>query len=527
MAGEQFLRVSPISLVIFATFIALGLALTAAAARRTRNRADYWTAGRSLSGRQNGFAIAGDYVSSATFIGNTGLIFLVGFDGTLIAISAVSAFVLLLLLFAEPLRNLGKFTIGSVLEARFETKSVRAAAAIGTLCISICYMIIQLVAGGVVLQLLTGIRFDLAVLIAITLVLLYVVMGGMYAATFVQIAKAALITLIALALVIWVLVRVGGLGELFIQAGEAGGLQFFEAGNLYSNPWALASVSIAFALGGAGMPHLLVRLFTVKDAAAGKKSLVWATSLIGVFFVLVTLLGLGARALLPPSMEPLIEETGGNVVLPLLTLVLGGGPDAVVAQVALAVVAAATFATIIAVVAGLTVTASGAASHDLWVGLVRKGRASEREELLVGRLTSAGIAAAGLAVTLAAGPGVNVTVLASQVFAVAASASFPVLFLALYWRRFTSAGAVAGTVVGLVTTLVLFFIEPFGLTNPAIISVPLSFAVCIVASLLTTGQSAAKAIEFESMLDVDQTAVSGQAVDTEATTATRRSEAAG
>ncbi|MEV1295520.1 cation acetate symporter [Pseudonocardia sp. NPDC049635] len=506
MTGADTLRAGPTALIVFAAFIAAGLALTVLAARRTRGSADYWTAGGSLSGRQNGFAIAGDYVSSATFIGNTGLIFLVGFDGTFIAIPALSAFVLLLLLFAEPLRNLGKFTIGAVLEVRYKLKSVRTAAAVGSLSISVCYMIIQLVAGGVILQLLTGIRFELSVLLTIVLVLVYVVLGGMYAATFVQIAKAVIVTLIALVIAVWVLVRVGGPTQLFAQAGAEGGPAFYLPGNLYSNPWALASVSLAFALGGAGLPHLLVRLFTVKDAAAGRRSLVWATSLIGFFFILVTILGLGARALLPESTDTLITETGGNAVLPLLTIFLGGGPGALAADIALAVVAAATFATIVAVVAGLTVTAAGAMTHDLWAGVLRKGQASEREELIVGRVSGVVVALAAMAITLMAGPGINVTVLASQVLAVAASASFPVLLLTLYWRRFTAAAAVYGTVIGLVLTIALILFPPFGLANPAIISVPAGFLVCIVASLITPRQTDTEAAKFDAALSVDHTA---------------------
>ena len=360
---------------------------------------DFWAAGRGITGMQNGFAIAGDYMSAASFLGIAGLIFLFGFDGFLYSVGFLVAFLTVLFLLSERMRNSGKYTIADVLSFRLNEKPARAAAALGTLSVVAFYLIAQMVGAGVLIQALVGISFELSVLITGAFMLIYVVAGGMLATTWVQIIKAVLLMTATIVLSIFVLNRVGfNPIELFNKAEAASPEKhkYLEPGLFLDTPLDTVSLGLALVLGTAGLPHILMRFFTVPDAKAARSSVVWAMGLIGVFYVMTTFLGFGARAVLGTGGEA-AAGTGGNLAAPLLAEELGGGAGTVGGDLFLAIIAAVAFATILAVVAGLVLSASGAVAHDVWSNIVRKGQDSEKEEVLVARIAALGIGVIAIA----------------------------------------------------------------------------------------------------------------------------------
>ena len=496
--------VNELALSIFGVVLAVTLVVTYWASKRTHTTTHFWAAGRGITGVQNGFAIAGDYMSAASFLGIAGLIFLFGFDGFLYSVGFLVAFLTVLFLLAERMRNAGKFTIADVLSFRLRERPARTAAALGTLCVAGFYLIAQMVGAGVLIQALVGIDFSLAVLLTGGFMLCYVVFGGMLATTWVQIIKAVLLMAATIVLSLFVLGKVGfNPIELFSQAKDEHpkSADYLAPGLFLTNPIDTVSLGLALVLGTAGLPHILMRFFTVPDAKAARSSVVWAMVLIGAFYVMTTFLGFGARAFLGTAGEEAAGK-GGNLAAPLLAEEMGGGAGTVGGDVFLAVIAAVAFATILAVVAGLVISASGAVAHDVWSNVIRKGKDSEHEEVLVGRLAAFAIGAIAIAIAIIGGAGLNVSFMVGLAFAVAASANFPALLLALVWRRFNTTGAVTGVLFGVVSSIVLIILSPpvwpgadsegspFGLANPGIVSIPLGFFGCWLGTVLSSERGA-------------------------------------
>jgi len=491
--------VNELALAIFAIVVAITLGITYWASKRTRSATEFWAAGRGISGVQNGFAIAGDYMSAASFLGIAGLIFLFGFDGFLYSVGFLVAFLTVLFLLAERMRNAGRFTIADVLSFRLHQRPARAAAALGTLAVAAFYLIAQMVGAGVLIQALVGIDFALAVLITGAFMLTYVVFGGMLATTWVQIVKAVLLMSATFVLTLLVLHRIGWNPiDLFnkAQANSDEGRKYLEPGLRFDNPIDTVSLGLGLVLGTAGLPHILMRFFTVPDARASRYSVVWAMFLIGAFYLMTTALGFGARAILGAGGEEAAGK-GGNLAAPVLAQELGGGSGTVGGDLFLAIIAAVAFATILAVVAGLVISASGAVAHDVWSNIVRSDRDSEHEELTVARVAAFAIGAVAIAVAILGGSALNVSFMVGLAFAVAASANFPALLLALTWRRFNTAGAVTGVLFGVVSSIGLIIMSPtvwpgpdsqgspFGLENPGIVSIPLGFLGCWLGTVLS------------------------------------------
>ena len=454
--------VNELALAIFAVVVAITLGVTYLASKRVTNATDFWAAGRGLTGVQNGFAIAGDYMSAASFLGIAGLIFLFGFDGFLYSVGFLVAFLTVLFLLGERMRNSGKYTIADVLSFRMKERPARSAAALGTLSVAGFYLIAQMVGAGVLIQALVGIDFTLSVILTGAFMILYIVMGGMLATSWVQIIKAVLLMTATIVLTLFVLNEVGWNPiNLFKEARAESpeGQAYLEPGLFLSSPIDTVSLGLALVLGTAGLPHILMRFFTVPDAKAARGSVMWAVVLIGAFYVMTTALGFGARAILGGGAEEAVGS-GGNLAAPLLAEEVGGGAGTVGGDLFLAIIAAVAFATILAVVAGLVISASGAVAHDVWSNVVRRGHDSEKEEVWVAKIAAVGIGAIAIAIAVIGGEGLNVSFMVGLAFAVAASAIFPALLLALSWRRFNTTGAVTGVLVGVFSSIALVIISP-------------------------------------------------------------------
>ena len=495
-------NVNELALSIFGVVVAITLYVTYVASKRVSSATDFWSAGRGLTGPQNGFAIAGDYMSAASFLGIAGLIFLFGFDGFLYAVGFLVAFLTVLFLIAERMRNAGKYTFVDVLAFRLNQTPARTAAAIGTLAVVAFYLIAQMVGAGVLIEKLVGIDFALSVIGVGAFMLIYVVAGGMLATTWVQIIKAVILLTATGVLTLFVLNKVGWNPLHLFTRGRAEsseGQKYLEPGLFLSSPIDTVSLGLGLVLGTAGLPHILMRFFTVRNAKAARSSVMWAVVLIGIFYLMTTALGFGARAILGGGAEKAVGE-GGNLAAPLLAEKVGGGAGTVGGDLFLAIVAAVAFATILAVVAGLVISASGAVAHDVWSNVIRKGRDSEREEVWVAKIAALSIGVVAIAIAIIGGAGLNVSFMVGLAFAVAASANFPALLLALTWRRFNTTGAVVGVLTGVISSIALVVISPkvwagpdaqggafswYDLANPAIVSVPLGFVACWLGTVLS------------------------------------------
>jgi cation/acetate symporter len=487
-----------ISMVFFFAFIAITLGITYWAARRTRTTEHFYAAGRTVSPGQNGFALAGDYMSAASFLGIAGLVSTTGFDGLIYSTGWLVGWPVVLFLIAEPLRNLGKYTFADVVALRLKQVPVRIAAAIGTLATVIFYLIAQMVGAGGLIKLMFGLSYETAIVIVGAAMIAYVLFGGMLATTWVQIVKAGLLLGGAFLLAVLVLSKFGfNPAALFGAAAAKYGHAVLAPGRLVSNPWDAVSLGMALMFGTAVLPHILMRFYTVPDARAARTSVFYATGLIGFFYLLTFVLGFGAMVLVGPE-AILAVDKGGNMAAPLLAEFLGGTPF-------LGFIAAVAFATILAVVAGLALAGASALSHDLWVNVVRRGHAGGDEELKVARGATVvlGVTAVLLGITF---KGQNVAFMVSLAFAIAASGNFPALLMAIFWRKLSTAGAVASMVTGTFGTLLLIWLSPtiqvdvlhrsdawFPLKNPALVTIPLSFLVGIVVSLLTAPVDAREA----------------------------------
>jgi len=476
------------SIGFFLAFVSLTLAITWWAARHTRTTEEFFAAGRRITGRQNGFALAGDYMSAASFLGIAGLVATSGFDGLIYSTGWLVGWPVVLFLIAEPLRNLGRYTFTDVVSFRLRQRPVRIAAALGALAVVALYLIAQMVGAGNLIRLMFGLSYETAIVIVGAVMLVYVLFGGMIATTWVQIVKAALLLGGAALLALLVLARFGfNPLRLFAAAAEHYGAAVLAPGKLISSPWEAVSLGLALMFGTAGLPHILMRFYTVPDARAARQSVFWATGLIGCFYLLTFVLGFGAMVLVGHDAIVAVDK-GGNMAAPLLAEALGGTP-------LLGFIAAVAFATILAVVAGLTLSGAAALSHDLWVSVVRHGNAPHAEQLKVAKIASVMLAV--LAVTLGLlFKGQNVAFMVGLAFALAASGNFPALVLSIYWQGFTTAGAVAAIVTGTLTAATLICLSPtvqidilhhahawFPLKNPALVSMPLAFLVAVVVSL--------------------------------------------
>jgi len=475
------------TLGVFAVIIGITMYVTFLAAKRTKTTADFYAAAGGVSGLQNGWAIAGDYLSAASFLGIAGLISLYGYDGFMYSVGWLVAYITVLLVIAEPCRNIGKYTMGDILAYRNNPKVSRAFMALSTITVSTFYLTAQMVGGGVLIKTLVGIDYEISVAAVGVLMLGYVIFGGMVATTWVQIIKAVLLVIASIIMVILVWSQYGFSLPGYLAAvtndpsvqtqvakllGDAAtgmtpeqlGQRFLEPGLLFKNPIDQISLGMALVLGTAGMPHILMRFFTVPTAQQARKSVIWAMGIIGGFYVLTLFLGTGA-AMKVGAPAIIAIDKGGNMAGPLLAQFLGGGKDSILGNLMLAFVAAVAFATIVAVVAGLVLAAASAMSHDIWVGVIKGEKASSEEELRAARICSLIVGAIAVTIGILA-KGQNVAHLVALAFAVAASANLPVVLFTLYWKRCNTGGVVAGLLVGTISAIGLVLVSP-NMTYPA------------------------------------------------------------
>ncbi|WP_010632006.1 solute symporter family protein [Sporolactobacillus vineae] len=484
-----------LAFTLFLMIVGLTLLITYLAAKRTKTTSDFYTADASLTGWQNGVAIAGDYMSAASFLGIAGMIALSGFDGFFYSIGFLVAYLVVLFLVAEPLRNLGKYTLADMIAARFKSRKVRGVAALNTITISIFYMIAQLVGAGALIHLLIGLDYVYSVLIVGVLMTIYVVFGGMMATSWVQIVKAILLMVGTFIISFIVFAKFGfNISRMFTEVKTATplGASFLNPGNKFTNPLDMISLNLALVLGTAGLPHILTRFFTVKDAITARKSVVYATWIIGIFYILTVFLGFGAAAFVGHD-RIIAANEAGNMAAPLLAQALGG-------DFLFAFVSAVAFATILAVVAGLVLSAASAFAHDFYSHILRRGKASEKEQVSAARWAAIGVSVLSILLALFAQK-MNVAFLVSLAFAVAASSNLPIILFTIFWKRFNMAGAVTGMLVGLLSALILVAVGPnvwspdgtaifignplIHLTNPGIISIPLGFLGAIIGTVVS------------------------------------------
>ena len=443
---------NPVAIMFFVVFVISTLAITYWAAKRTRTTKDFYAAGRSVTGFQNGLALAGDYMSAASFLGIAGLVSTKGYDGLIYSVGWLVGWPIIMFLISEPLRNLGKYTFADVVAYRLNQRPIRAAAAAGSMVVVLTYLIAQMVGAGTLIKLMFGLPFEVAVAIVGTLMISYVLFGGMIATTWVQIIKACLLLGGATLLVIMTLYHFNfSYGELFSQAQNLYGSKFLEPGGLVTSPVDAFSLGLALMFGTAGLPHILMRFFTVPDARAARKSVFYATGFIGYFYILTVTIGFGAAVIVGQKLIMSIDK-GGNMAGPLLAEALGG-------NLFLGFLAAVAFATILAVVSGLTLAGASAFSHDLFVGVIRRGVAAEKEEVKVAKIATVGLGVTAMLLGILF-KGQNVAFLVGLTFAIAASANFPALAMSIMWKRFTTKGAVGSIYTGLTIATVLLILSP-------------------------------------------------------------------
>lgn len=495
-----------VSILIFVAVIAATLYVTYWAAKRTSTASEFYTAGGSLTGWQNGLAIAGDYLSAASFLGIAGSISLVGFDGFYYSIGWLMGYLVVLFLVAEPLRNLGKYTMADMIAARFSARKVRGAAALNTLTIVMFYMLAQLVGAGALIKLLLGIEYWIAVIVVGIMMTIYVLFGGMTATSWVQIIKAVLLMAGTIIISFLVFLKFDfSIFKMFREVATATphGEAYLHSGVQYKNPLDLISTLIALILGTAGLPHILMRFFTVKNAKTARSSVVFATWIIGLFYLMTIFLGFGAATFV--GHEAIVAENpAGNMAAPMLAGVLGG-------PVLESFVAAVAFATILAVVAGLVLSGASAIAHDLYGQVIKKGNVTEKQQVRAARAAALGISVFSIILALFA-ESMNVAFLVSLAFCIAASANLPTILYTIYWKRFNTTGAITSMLTGLITSLVLVSISPsvlnpepgktlltgdpiFPFGNPAIVSVPLGFIAGYIGTILSSEKDEKKYAE--------------------------------
>ncbi|MFD7335887.1 cation acetate symporter [Streptomyces violascens] len=502
----------PLIITLFAVFVAATLGITVWAGRQTKNASDFYAGGRQFTAFQNGLAVSGDYMSAASFLGIAGAIALFGYDGFLYSIGFLVAWLVALLLVAEPLRNSGRYTMGDVLAYRMRQRPVRTAAGASTIVVSIFYLLAQMAGAGVLVSLLLGITTDAGKILIVALVgvlmIVYVTIGGMKGTTWVQMVKAVLLIAGAILMTFLVLLKFHfNVSDLLGTAAEKSGKgsAFLEPGLKYgangTSKLDFISLGIALVLGTAGLPHILIRFYTVPTAKAARKSVNWAIGIIGAFYLMTIALGFGAAALVGPAAIK-AQNPAGNTAAPQLAEYLGGGVGTTGGATLLAVISAVAFATILAVVAGLTLASSSSFAHDIYANVIRKGKATEKEEMGAARWATVFIGA--IAIVLGAfARDMNVAGLVALAFAVAASANLPTILYSLFWKRFTTQGALWSIYGGLFSSVFLVLFSPvvsgnpktsmfkgvdfhwFPLENPGLISIPLGFLLGWIGSLLS------------------------------------------
>lgn len=524
---KQALNVNAI--VMFLLFVGATLGITYWAAKKTKTAKDFYAAGGGITGGQNGLAIAGDYMSAASFLGISGLVYTSGFDGLIYSIGFLVGWPIILFLIAEPLRNLGKYTFADVASFRLRQKDIRTIAAAGTIVTVILYLIAQMVGAGKLIQLLFGLSYSTAVILVGVLMILYVAFGGMLATTWIQIIKAILLLSGASFIAFMVMMHFGFSFEgMFKSATEIhkSHAKIMEPGGLVSDPWNAISLGLALMFGTAGLPHILMRFFTVSDAKEARKSVFYATGLIGYFYILTFIIGFGAITLL--AMDPayfqkgvatiangfqtIVSETNASQILVGDKKALVGGDNmtaihlskAVGGDLFLGFISAVAFATILAVVSGLTLSGASAISHDLYASVIGKGKVDEATEMKASKIATLVLGVLAILLGIAFEKQ-NVAFMVGLAFAIAASVNFPILLLSIYWSKLTTRGAFIGGFTGLVTAIVIVVMGPtvwkdvlgnkealIGLKNPAIISMTLTFVVTYIVSKLDSSARGAE-----------------------------------
>ena len=515
----------PLTTSLFVMVVLVTIGITIWAGRQTRTATDYYAGGRSFTGVQNGFAVAGDYMSAASFLGISGAIALTGYDGFLYSIGFLVAWLVALLLVAELLRNSGRYTMADQLAFRMRQRPVRTAASVSTVVVSIFYLLAQMVGAGALVALLLELDGDAAKNLTIVLVgalmIFYVTVGGMKGTTWVQIVKAVLLMSGTILITVLVLAKFNfNISDMLGGAAEnsGAGQAFLEPGLKYGVSTTakidFLSLGLALVLGTAGLPHILIRFYTVPTAKQARSSVLWAISLIGAFYLMTLVLGFGAAALLSDGAYQQVADSAGNLASPLLAEEVGGGPGSNGGAILLALIAAVAFATILAVVAGLTLTSASSVAHDLYANVIRRGKATERDEIQVARGAAFAIGAVAILLAIPA-QNLNIAFLVALAFAVAASGNVPALILNLFWRRFNTQGAVWSIYGGLASAVVLVFFSPvvsgkvdpatgenlalfpasvdfswFPLENPGIVSIPLGFLFGIIGTLTSRDRTA-------------------------------------
>ena len=514
-----------IAIAIFVLFVLVTLGITRWAASRTRTTEEFYTAGGGIPAWQNGVAISGDFLSAATLLGITGSIYALGVDGLTIIAGTLGAWPIVLFLIAERLRNLGRFTFIDVISFRLSAAKIRPVAAIASLFVLVFYLIAQLVGAGKLIQLLFGLDYVIAVIAVSSLMMVYVAFGGMLAATWVQFIKSIMLVVGGSILALLLLIHFEfDFGKIFASAEaihpKGGGV--LETGGWLKDPWSVLSAGFTLLFGFIGLPHILMRLFTVKDAAASRKSAFYAISIIGYFQLLIILVGFGAVSLIMFNGD--YHDAAGNLI---------GGNNMVVLHVShilggdwlLGFIAAVTFATILAVVSGLTISAAATIAHDLYAGTIAKGEVSEKKEMLISKLSVLGMGCLAIVMGLVF-ENQNVVFISNLAMSIAASANAPVLILAMYWSGLTTRGALAGIVVGLVSSLVLILVGPqimidvlgmekalFPFTYPTVVSVPLVFLTIWYYSVSDKSESSVKErAAFEEQFVMSETGIGVQDV---------------
>nr|WP_288357211.1 cation acetate symporter [uncultured Pseudomonas sp.] len=447
------------AIVMFLAFVGGTLCITYWASKRSKSTSDFYTAGGGITGFQNGLAIAGDYMSAASFLGISALVFTSGYDGLIYSIGFLVGWPVILFLIAERLRNLGKYTFADVASYRLKQKEIRTLSASGSLVVVAFYLIAQMVGAGKLIQLLFGLDYHVAVVLVGILMVMYVLFGGMLATTWVQIIKAVLLLSGASFMALMVMKHVGfNFSTLFSEAVKvhANGEAIMSPGGLVKDPISAISLGLALMFGTAGLPHILMRFFTVSDAKEARKSVFYATGFIGYFYILTFIIGFGAILLV--STNPAFKDATGAL--------LGGNnmaavhlANAVGGSIFLGFISAVAFATILAVVAGLTLAGASAVSHDLYASVIKKGNVNEKDELRVSKITTVclGVLAIGLGILFEKQ---NIAFMVGLAFSIAASCNFPVLFLSMYWKNLTTRGAMIGGWLGLITAVVLMVLGP-------------------------------------------------------------------
>ncbi|HEY9438849.1 MAG TPA: cation acetate symporter [Streptomyces sp.] len=501
----------PLIIGLFAVFVLATLVITVWAGKQTKSASDFYAGGRSFTAFQNGLAVSGDYMSAASFLGIAGAIALFGYDGFLYSIGFLVAWLVALLLVAEPLRNSGRYTMGDVLAYRMKQRPVRTAAGVSTIVVSIFYLLAQMAGAGILVALLLGITGDAGKILIVALVgvlmILYVTIGGMKGTTWVQMVKAVLLIAGAIVMTFMVMWKFNfNVSDLLGAAAEKSGhgSAFLEPGLKYGgsslSKLDFISLALALVLGTAGLPHILIRFYTVPTAKAARKSVNWAIGIIGAFYLMTIALGFGAAALLGPEAIK-AQNPAGNAAAPQLAEYLGGGIGTTGGAIMLAVISAVAFATILAVVAGLTLASSSSFAHDIYANVIRKGNATEKEEMRAAKLATIAIGVVSIALGALARD-INVAGLVALAFAVAASANLPTILYSLFWKKFTTQGALWSIYGGLFASVFLVLFSPvvsgrptsmfptadfawFPLANPGLISIPLGFLLGWLGSILS------------------------------------------